>query len=55
MLVMKKECKTVNATAEIYDDCCRADETRQILDRCAEISMDYILKAEIKCKDTAEV
>lgn len=46
MLVMKKLCETVNAVAEIYDDCCRPpEETQAILDRCAEITLPYILKA----------
>lgn len=45
MLVETKRLKTVNATAEIYDDyCLPASETQKILDRCAEIALPHLAK-----------
>ena len=52
MLVMSKKCETVDAYAEIYDDCCIPD-TQGILDRCAEIALPVLLKRQTKQKDSA--
>lgn len=54
MLVETKQLKTVNATAEIYDDY-GEPETKalkeKIENRCAEIALPHLAKSEIK--DTA--
>ena len=52
VLVMSKKCETVDAYAEIYDDCCIPD-TQGILDRCAEIALPVLLKRQTKQKDSA--
>jgi hypothetical protein len=50
MLVYAKQCKTVNAYCEIYDDCC-IDDTQGILDRCAERLLSEKVK-ELQKKQT---
>lgn len=50
MLVEKKQLKTVNANAEIYDDSCISDavEIQKILDKCAEITLPQLIKNKMK-------
>lgn len=47
MLVKSKQLKTVNAIAEIYDDCCKPatkELKATIENRCAEIALPHLIK-----------